>query len=42
MNPEFLFWRGLIFLYNNNLEMGKKFIREAVNKDPDNPRFVKM
>jgi tetratricopeptide (TPR) repeat protein len=28
-------------LYNGNTEMGKKYIREAVNKDPDNVKFVR-
>mmetsp|Transcript_46018 Transcript_46018/g.33782 ORF Transcript_46018/g.33782 Transcript_46018/m.33782 type:complete len:254 (+) Transcript_46018:543-1304(+) len=42
LDAEFLYWRGLLFIYNNNPDMGKKFIREAVNKDPDNPKFVKV
>jgi tetratricopeptide (TPR) repeat protein len=38
-NPEFLYWRGKVLIYNGNLDMGKKFIREALNKDPDNVNF---
>jgi len=28
-------------MYNGSTEIGKKYLREAVNKDPDNPKFVK-
>jgi tetratricopeptide (TPR) repeat protein len=38
-NPEFLYWRGRILIYNGNTDMGKKYIREALNKDPDNVNF---
>ena len=38
-NPEFLYWRGKLMILNGNTEMGKKFIREALNKDPDNVNF---
>lgn len=39
--PEFLYWRGLLLIYNGNTDMGKKYLREAVNKDPDNPKFIR-
>ncbi len=38
-NPEYLYWRGNLLIYNANMEMGKKFIREALNKDPDNVNY---
>lgn len=38
-NPEFLLSRGKIMIYNNNIDMGKKYIREALNKDPDNKKY---
>jgi hypothetical protein len=34
-NPEFLFWRGRLLIYSGNMDLGKKYIREALNKDPD-------
>ncbi len=40
-NPEFLFWRGKVLIANNNAEMGKKHLREALNHDPDNVMFQK-
>lgn len=40
-NPEFLYWRGLVLMYKGNTEIGKKYIREALNKDPDNPKYQK-
>jgi hypothetical protein len=40
-NPEFLFWRGQLLIYSGNTDMGKKYIREALNKDPDNPKYQK-
>lgn len=41
-NPEFLYWRGLLLVYSGNLEMGKKYVREALNKDPDNAKYQRM
>jgi predicted Zn-dependent protease len=38
-NPEYLYWRGKLLIYNANLDMGKKYIREALNKDPDNVHY---
>lgn len=38
-NPEFLFWRGRLLIYNANMEKGKQYLREALNKDPDNVKF---
>ena len=38
-SPEFLYWRGKLMICNGNIEMGKKFIREALNKDPDNVKL---
>ena len=38
-NPEFLFWRGKLLIYNANMEKGKQYLREAINKDPDNVNF---
>jgi hypothetical protein len=29
-HPDFLFWRGRIFLYNGQTDMGKKHIRQAL------------
>jgi len=40
-NPEYLYWRGKLLIYNANLDMGKKYIREAINKDPDNVNYQK-
>lgn len=28
-------------MYNGNMDMGKKYIREALNKDPDNITYQK-
>lgn len=38
-NAEFLFWRGRLLIYNANLEMGRKYLRQALNIDPDNVEF---
>jgi predicted Zn-dependent protease len=38
-NPEFLFLRGKLLIYNGNTDKGKQFLREALNKDPDNLKF---
>jgi len=38
-NAEFLYWRGKLMIYNQNPEKGKQYIREALNKDPDNITF---
>jgi len=38
-NAEFLYWRGRLLIYNCNLDKGKQYIREALNKDPDNVTF---
>lgn len=38
---EYLFWRGKLYFLNGNTELGKKFMREALNKDPDNVSFQK-
>ena len=35
-HPEFLYWRGKLLYLNGNVDLGKKYIREALNKDPDN------
>jgi predicted Zn-dependent protease len=40
-NPDFLYWRGLVLIYNGSTDMGRKHVREALNKDPDNPKFQK-
>ncbi|CDW86072.1 dnaj heat shock n-terminal domain-containing protein [Stylonychia lemnae] len=40
-NPEYLFWRGKLLIYNSNMDMGKKYVREALNKDPDNVTYQK-
>lgn len=39
--PEFLFWRGRILIYNGQLDMGKKHIKQALNIDPDCARYQK-
>jgi tetratricopeptide (TPR) repeat protein len=36
---EYLFWRGKLYFLNGNVDLGKKFMREALNKDPDNVSF---
>ena len=41
-SPEFLFWRGKLWIINGNLDMGKKFIREALSQDPDNTHYQKQ
>ena len=38
-NAEFLFWRGRLLIYNSNTDKGKIYLREALNKDPDNVNF---
>lgn len=38
-NAEFLYWRGRLLVYNGNSEKGKQYLREALNKDPDNVSF---
>lgn len=38
-NAEFLFWRGRLLIYNGNMDKGKQYLREALNKDPDNVLF---
>lgn len=40
-NAEFLFWRGRLLIYNANMDKGKQYLREALNKDPDNVNFQK-
>jgi predicted Zn-dependent protease len=40
-NAEFLYWRGRLLVYNSNMDKGKQYIREALNKDPDNVVFQK-
>jgi len=41
-NPEFLYWRGRILLYNGQFDMGKKHLKQALNIDPDNKVYVKF
>ena len=38
-NAEFLYWRGKLLIYNGNVDKGKQYLREALNKDPDNVMF---
>ena len=38
-NSLFLFWRGRILIYNGQIDMGKKHIRQALNIDPDNQLY---
>ena len=38
-NPEYLYWRGKLLIYNGNQDMGKKYIKECLNKDPDNVKY---
>jgi len=35
-NADFLYWTGRLLTYNGQTEKGKQFLREAINKDPDN------
>ena len=37
-NPEFLYWRGKLMIYNANLDKGKQFLRMALSNDPDNQK----
>lgn len=40
--PEFIYWRGKTLMYSTaSIETGKKYIREALNKDPDNVTYQK-
>ena len=41
-NPEFLFIRGKLLFYSGNTDKGKQFVREALNKDPDNSEYQKF
>ena len=41
-NPEFLFIRGKLLMYQGNTDKGKQFVREALNKDPDNSEYQKF
>ena len=41
-HPLFLFWRGRVLIYNGQLDMGKKHIRQALNVDPDNKLVAKF
>jgi tetratricopeptide (TPR) repeat protein len=38
-NAEFLYWRGRLLVYNGNSDKGKQYLREALNKDPDNVSY---
>ena len=38
----FLFWRGRVLIYNGQLDMGKKHMRQALNVDPDNKMIAKF
>lgn len=40
-HPEFLFWRGRILIYNGQLDIGKKHIKQALNIDPDSVKYQK-
>jgi len=40
-NAEFLYWRGRLLIYNANMDKGKQYLREALNKDPDNVTYQK-
>ena len=40
--PQFLYWRGRILMYNGQVDMGKKHIKQALNSDPDNKVIVKF
>lgn len=40
--PEFLFWRGRVLLYNGQQDMGRKHIKQALQKDPDCLVFQKF
>lgn len=37
----FLFWRGRVLVYNGQLDMGKKHMRQALSVDPDNKMIAK-
>lgn len=41
-NADFLFWRARILIYNGQLDMGKKHLKQALNIDPDNKTYVKF
>lgn len=40
-HPEFLFWRGRILIYNGQVDIGKKHIKQALNIDPDSVKYQK-
>ncbi len=37
--PEFLFWRGRILLYNGQADIGKKHIKQCLSIDPDSTKY---
>lgn len=39
--PEFLFWRGRILLYNGQVDIGKKHIKQCLSIDPDSTKYQK-
>ena len=38
----FLFWRGRVLLYNNQTDLGKKHIKQALQIDPDNTKIMRF
>lgn len=40
--PEFLFWRGRILIYNGQVDIGKKHIKQALSVDPDCAKYMKF
>lgn len=38
-NADFLYWTGRLLTYNGQTDKGKQFLREAINKDPDNINY---
>jgi predicted Zn-dependent protease len=40
-HADFMYWCGKLMIYNSNVEKGRQYLREALNKDPDNVTYQK-
>ena len=41
-NAVFLDWRGRVLMYNGQVDIGKKHIKQALNIDPDNTKIMRF
>ena len=41
-NAVFLYWRGRVLMYNGQVDIGKKHIKQALNIDPDNTKIMRF